>query len=41
MKLILTLLDRLLSVCVVFPPVYIAYRFVRWYLRQGQANEDI
>lgn len=35
-------LDKLICLLVAFPPVYMLYRFVRWYLRTepNEANEE-
>lgn len=30
-------LDKLICLLVAFPPLYMAYRFVRWYLRSDSA----
>lgn len=34
------LIDKLFALMMVMPPVYIAYRFVRWYIRQGADKEE-
>lgn len=31
----LPLFDKLIFLCVIAPPVYMLYRFVSWYLKQG------
>jgi hypothetical protein len=33
------LIEKLLALLVVVPPVYLIYRFVRWYLRQRKEDE--
>jgi hypothetical protein len=30
--------ERLLGVAVIAPPLYIMFRFIRWYSRHGQAQ---
>jgi hypothetical protein len=34
------LINRLMVVGVFLPPVYIAYRFLRWYLKQEQEGSE-
>jgi hypothetical protein len=33
---ILDLIEKVFALMCVLPPVYIAYRFVRWYIRQNK-----
>ncbi len=37
---ILHLIDKLFALMMVMPPVYLAVRFVRWYIRQGEEKEE-
>jgi hypothetical protein len=41
MKTIFWLLEKLFGAVVLLPPVYIAYRFVKWYLKQSKDTEEV
>lgn len=41
MKNIFHLIDKLFSLLVVIPPLYMVYRFVRWYLKQREPEGEI
>lgn len=36
MRKLLDLIEKIFALMCVIPPVYMAYRFVRWYLRQSK-----
>ncbi|HEY9869401.1 MAG TPA: hypothetical protein V6D08_09570 [Candidatus Obscuribacterales bacterium] len=36
---LLTLLDKLVCLLVFAPPLYIVYRFLKWYFKQAQESE--
>ena len=35
------LIDRLMLLSVLLPPGYLAYRFVRWYVKQDNGAADV
>ena len=37
---ILDLIEKAFALMCVLPPVYMAYRFVRWYLRQNKEESE-
>ena len=39
MRNLLSLVDKLVCLLVFLPPVYVVYRFVKWYLHQAQEPE--
>jgi len=39
MSILFKLVEKLFCLMVCLPPLYMAYRFVRWYLRQNQETE--
>jgi hypothetical protein len=41
MRNIFGLIDKLFALLVVGPPLYMVYRFVRWYLKQREPEESV
>jgi hypothetical protein len=37
---ILDLIEKIFAVMCVAPPMYMAYRFIRWYLRQSKEEAE-
>lgn len=37
---ILRVLERVFAVCVVAPPLYLAFRYLRWYFRQNEETNN-
>lgn len=37
---ILSIIDRLFTLLVCGPPLYVAYRFIRWYIRLGEEPRE-
>lgn len=40
-KGLMYLIDRLMLLSVLLPPGYLAYRFVRWYVKQDNGAADV
>jgi hypothetical protein len=40
MMKILDLIEKMFAAMCVLPPLYIAFRFVRWYLRQNKEESE-
>lgn len=40
MKNIFLLIEKLFALLVIVPPIYMAYRFFRWYLKQQNTPEQ-
>jgi len=41
MKEVLRVLEKLFAIVVIVPPLYMAYRFVKWYWKQQAQYEDV
>jgi hypothetical protein len=39
MKSVFRIIEKLFALLVFLPPVYMVYRFVRWYLKQREPEE--
>jgi hypothetical protein len=37
---VLRILEKLFAVVVVAPPIYMAFRYLRWYFRQNQETNE-
>lgn len=35
------ILEKLFAALIVAPPLYLAFRYLRWYLRQNQENQEL
>lgn len=41
MRLIMRLIEKVFALAVVVPPLYMSYRFIKWYLKQKPPVEEV